>query len=200
MIVARVVSKGAFFSIGLSSVITAVDPGFEGQLGITVANLSNRGIKLKQGDTIAKIEFEKLGKPVAKPYKGPHSFATDLWPTPTEKVVSARKITAEMVRDEKLLAAEASRFGEPLDLIASRIMCSDRRLSSDNLLVRISLSLSSALVIVLLYQQIAPFVGFSPSNIVTALIILGPFLAVLFQEAISWLRKKRQSLVDTRSE
>lgn len=79
-VVARVVSKGSLFSIGLSPVSTYADPGFSGNLGIVTQNLSDRFIELPIGEAIAKIEFSKLTGPVERPYRGQHGFQTRIWP------------------------------------------------------------------------------------------------------------------------
>ena len=120
-VIGRIVSKGQFFSMGLSPVITFVDAGFAGEPGITMINMSNRTIRMRQGERIAKIEFEKLGKPVAVPYRGLHGFASSLWPIDTSRFL-ARQVTEEMLNDPKRLAQEAALFGEPFDLMAGHII------------------------------------------------------------------------------
>jgi dCTP deaminase len=82
-VVARVLTKGQLFSVGLLPVNTYADPGFRGQLGITFYNASPRHLILRTGEPIAKIEFTVLPKPVARPYAGQHGFATGIWPMPT---------------------------------------------------------------------------------------------------------------------
>lgn len=78
--VARIMTKGQLFSIGLSSVNTYADPGFSGKLGITFINHSNKNIFIPIGEPIAKIEFDKLKQKVASPYRGRHIDAQNLWP------------------------------------------------------------------------------------------------------------------------
>ncbi len=80
--VARIMTKGQLFSIGISAVNTYADPGFIGNLGITLINHSNKPVFIPIGEPIAKIEFVKLRKEISEPYKGPHLNAGKLWPIP----------------------------------------------------------------------------------------------------------------------
>jgi len=61
---------------------TYADPGFEGRLGITLWNNSNRYVLIKPDLQIAKIEFQRLPKPVSHPYTGQHGYETEIWPIP----------------------------------------------------------------------------------------------------------------------
>lgn len=79
-VIARIVSKGSFFSLGLSAVCTYADPGFDGHIGIVTHNISNKYIEIPIGQSIAKVDFSKLDASVAKPYKGQHGFHTKVWP------------------------------------------------------------------------------------------------------------------------
>lgn len=121
-ILGRIISKGHLFSIGLSPVITFVDPGFSGNLGITFINHSKRTIKFEYKESICKIEFEKLGKKVKNPYKGQHNFADKIWPIDYSKLKSKRKLTIKEVRDNELLYKEAEFYGEPFDMIMEAII------------------------------------------------------------------------------
>lgn len=77
---ARVVSKGSLFSIGLSPVSTYADPGFRGNLGIVTQNVSDKYISLPIGEAIAKVEFASLASETTRPYNGQHGFQTRIWP------------------------------------------------------------------------------------------------------------------------
>jgi dCTP deaminase len=87
-VVARILTKGALFSLGILPVNTYADAGFDGRLGITMYNFSRRYIEIRPGQPIAKIEFTVLPKPVLKPYQGQHGFETDIWPIPTHLYAS----------------------------------------------------------------------------------------------------------------
>jgi dCTP deaminase len=79
-VLARIVSKGSLFSIGLSPVATYADPGFSGNLGIVTQNISDKYIVLPQLESIAKVEFTQLTGYVNHPYRGQHGFSTQIWP------------------------------------------------------------------------------------------------------------------------
>lgn len=76
----RIVSKGSLFSIGLSPACTNADPGFQGNMGIVTQNSSNKYIKIPQGESIAKIDFNELTTKAEKPYRGQHGYHTQIWP------------------------------------------------------------------------------------------------------------------------
>lgn len=82
--IARIVSKGSLFSVGLSPVSTYADPGFSGQIGIVTQNISDRYIELPVGESIAKVEFSTLTGVVREPYQGQHGFQTSIWPIKTQ--------------------------------------------------------------------------------------------------------------------
>lgn len=79
-ILARIVSKGSLFSVGLSPVATYADPGFSGQIGIVTQNVSDKYILLPQLEPIAKADFTRLTGTVNQPYRGQHGFRTQIWP------------------------------------------------------------------------------------------------------------------------
>ncbi len=79
-VLARVVSKGSLFSIGLSHVATYADPGFKGNLGIVTQNISDKYIVLPQQESIAKADFTRLSGVAAHPYRGQHGYSTQIWP------------------------------------------------------------------------------------------------------------------------
>jgi dCTP deaminase len=78
--IARIISKGSLFSIGLSPVCTYADPGFPGNLGVVTQNISDKYIELPVGESIAKVDFSRLSKPVDRPYQGQHGYQTEIWP------------------------------------------------------------------------------------------------------------------------
>lgn len=79
-VLARVVSKGSLFSVGLSPVATYADPGFPGKLGIVTQNISDKYIELPQLEPIAKVDFTRLTSKALRPYRGQHGFQTKIWP------------------------------------------------------------------------------------------------------------------------
>jgi dCTP deaminase len=101
-ILGRILTKGKLFSIGLLPVNTYADPGFYGQLGIVLYNLSNNYVKIYPGESIAKIEFTKLHSPVSNPYRGQHGYQTKIWPLATEMI-----LTDEEIRNDPRISAPA---------------------------------------------------------------------------------------------
>lgn len=91
----RVLSKGSLFSLGIVPVNTYADPGFSGRLGIILTNTSNNYIRIIDGEPIAKIEFSRLPKPVAKSYNGQHGYETKIWPYRKELFLSAGEISKD---------------------------------------------------------------------------------------------------------
>jgi len=81
-IMGRILMKGQLVSIGIQPVNTYADPGFQGRLGITLYNASQRYIAVTAGQPIAKIEFSRLPHPVQQPYAGQHGYETQIWPIP----------------------------------------------------------------------------------------------------------------------
>ena len=69
-IVARVEGKSSIGRIGLAVHITAgfIDPGFEGQITLEVANLAPWPVILRPGMRIAQIAFTVMDSPADKPY------------------------------------------------------------------------------------------------------------------------------------
>lgn len=101
-ILGRILTKGKLFSVGLLPVNTYADPGFYGNLGMVFCNLSNNFLKIYPKDSVAKIEFTRLAKPVSKPYRGQHGYQTKIWPIPKEMILTAD----EMQKDARVKSAE----------------------------------------------------------------------------------------------
>jgi dCTP deaminase len=95
---ARVVSKGSLFSVGLSPVATYADPGFAGNLGIVTCNISDRYIVLPLLESIAKVDFTRLTGRARRPYVGQHGFRSQIWPIKHE----LQKTHAEVSKDPRV--------------------------------------------------------------------------------------------------
>jgi len=101
-VLARVVSKGSLFSVGLSAVATYADPGFRGRMGIVTQNISDKYIVLPLREPIAKIDFTRLSGPVLRPYRGQHGFDTEIWPIKTHLQKTHAEVAGDgRVRSEK---------------------------------------------------------------------------------------------------
>lgn len=176
-IIGRVLTKGKLFSIGIIPVNTYADPGFEGNLGIVLANLSNNYLKIMQLEPIAKIEFSKLSSPVNRSYKGQHGYDSKMWPIPYEMILSQEEIKKD------------SRIKEPLEelksshgvLVSNALLCVykyNRRL----ILAAISyVSFSCIILAILAWRQDN---GFTYSSI--ASIVIGVASNVLFSLLVNF--------------
>ena len=91
-IIGRILTKGAFFSIGLSPVNTYADPGFSGRLGIVMFNSSNDYIRIPVSTSIAKIEFSRMSNAVNHSYSGQHGYETSIWPIRDDMILTAEQI------------------------------------------------------------------------------------------------------------
>lgn len=113
-LLARVVSKGSLFSVGLSPVATYADPGFNGNLGIVTRNISDKYIVLPTLEPIAKADFTKLTCAANNLYQGQHGFRTQIWPIKHQlqkvhaDVASDRRVKSEKEEAYRLLP-EATR-------------------------------------------------------------------------------------------
>ena len=67
---ARVNTVGQIFLAGFSAENTYVDPGFQGQISITLINNSNRVLSMREGAPLARVEFIKLAKSPEKIHSG----------------------------------------------------------------------------------------------------------------------------------
>lgn len=126
-VLGRVLTKGQLFSIGILPVNTYADPGFEGRLGITLWNASNRYVLIKPDQRIAKIEFERLPKAVAHPYAGQHGYETEIWPVPyqlyadTESDEVKARIDGTAVELDKSFGTAVGDLRRQLDFYSKRV-------------------------------------------------------------------------------
>jgi dCTP deaminase len=104
--IARVISKGSLFSVGLSPVCTYADPGFTGNLGVVTQNISDKYIELPVGESIAKIDFARLSDSVDHPYRGAHGYQTQIWPIKYH----LQKSHAEVSNDPRVESEEVEAY------------------------------------------------------------------------------------------
>ncbi len=139
-VVARIISKGYLFSLGLTPVITFVDPGFNSNLGISIINLSRKNVKLNYKESVCKIEFERLSKSVKKPYShGSHDSIMKNWFFDTSKFTDNRIIKDEEI--EKIIRDDVEYFGEPLDSIYAKIRKMEKPINILKLIVYLIIGL-----------------------------------------------------------
>lgn len=72
-LVAQVNGKSTWGRKGLTVHVTAgfIDPGFQGQITLELANLSSENIILKPGDRICQLVFFQMTSPAERPYGHP---------------------------------------------------------------------------------------------------------------------------------
>jgi len=126
-IIGRVLTKGKLFSIGLLPVNTYADPGFQGNLGIIFHNNSVNYLKLKEGSTIAKIEFSALQEPVTKPYSGQHGYKTNIWPIPVEYILTQEEKNTD-TRIKSIPQEINQIFGDRYTGVITRLLTVEKKL------------------------------------------------------------------------
>jgi hypothetical protein len=57
-----------------------IDPGFAGELNVTLVNLTPQSIALPYKDDFLSVEFHKLEAPATHPYRGPYQGQKGLGP------------------------------------------------------------------------------------------------------------------------
>ncbi len=116
----RIFATVGVMSAGVSYATTTVDPGYEGTLRIALINHGNRPAKLLYKQTLCKLEFERLGRPVRSRYPTRHERLT---PVVTRKATleEPRQLSAQQLEDLSILKQEAYAFGEPLDLFYEHV-------------------------------------------------------------------------------
>lgn len=143
-VLARVLTKGKLFTVGIAPVNTYADPGFKGRLGIVMKNLSHNYLKIVPGEPIAKIEFSQLEHPVEVPYHGQHGYETEIWPVAETMIVSA-DIAKKHPRVGSDLDEIADANGPLLGSIVKRIFKYERQIILCNVFVLSLVVLSMAL-------------------------------------------------------
>ncbi len=119
-VLARILTKGKLFSIGLLPVNTYADPGFYGNLGIVFHNCSNNYLKISPGESIAKMEFSRLMVPVEKPYRGQHGYQTNIWTIPEDMILSDKEILKDSrikTPAEEIILSYGPNIGKVIDRV-----------------------------------------------------------------------------------
>ncbi|GAA1014371.1 hypothetical protein Aple_079660 [Acrocarpospora pleiomorpha] len=126
-VICRILMKGRLFSLGLLPVNTYADPGFSGRLGIVIYNGSPNYVGIPQGSAIAKIEFERLSKPVRRAYAGQHGYQTEIWPIPTDMILTPDQIKRDP-RIKSPIDELRSSFGGDFGAVVERVFRYERLL------------------------------------------------------------------------
>lgn len=125
-ILARILTKGSLFSVGILPVNTYADPGFVGRLGIVLHNASNNHLKIHYGAPIAKIEFDKLQHKVNEVYHGQHGFESSIWPINDDYIIPKSELKRYMPNYDQLSEIESA-FGPEVAAILKRIYKTERK-------------------------------------------------------------------------
>jgi len=126
-ILGRILTKGSFFSLGLSPVNTYADPGFSGRLGIVMFNTSHDYIRIPIATSIAKIEFSKLSCAVKRPYSGQHGYETSIWPIRDDLILTEEQINQDS-RIMNPIDELAMQHGELFGNLVRRVLRYERRI------------------------------------------------------------------------
>lgn len=110
--------KGLIFFSG-----PQVDPGFKGNLVISLFNTGPRPIVLKYGDDFCSIEFTRMEEPSEKGYSGPYQGLSDFPSDNIEFIMGAKGITLyEVVDVMKALKSDVKWMKYLLGLILAGIV------------------------------------------------------------------------------
>jgi len=169
-ILARIVSKGSLFSVGLSAVCTQADPGFKGQLGIVTQNFSDKYIKIDQGKAIAKIDFTLLSSDTTKPYDGQHGFKSNIWPIDT----TLQKVHGDVVHDSRI-DTELNEAYKVLPKDVSQVLVSLMGRQRNISIALLALLIINTFVLAFSLSPLKPFDAVTAIiiNLVSQLIIVG---------------------------
>jgi dCTP deaminase len=167
-ILARVVSKGSLFTVGLSPVCTYADPGFQGNLGIVTQNISDKYIELPVGEPIAKVDFAKLTGKVDHPYQGQHGFQAQIWPIKHnlqktyDQVCADPRVESEKAEAYKLLPAAAARLLQRME----------RRQRTVDIAIMVAVLINATMLAVVSTKLLDTMVGIT-GNLIASAIVAG---------------------------
>lgn len=170
--VARILTKGVLFSLGILPVNTYADAGFDGRLGVTLYNFSRRYIEIQPGQAIAKIEFTVLPKAVTRPYHGQHGFETDIWPIPTHLYAALDDLRARGIEPGTLEELELT-YGAPVADIQRQLTYYTKWIWLELLLMIVLFG-----IVLAFYRRLPLFASIVigvVSNVVTHLVLLAGY-------------------------
>ena len=122
-VIGFVICRGLLFSLGMTPENTYVDPGFKGELYITIVNTNENTIRLCKGMHIARLFIFKLEESVNGTYlAGKHlGIEQQLAEIPVREYWPKHKL--KDIKDEKILASimmDGCSIGDLLNQIISR--------------------------------------------------------------------------------
>lgn len=167
-IIARIISKGSLFSVGLSPVCTCADPGFPGNLGVVTENISDKYIELPVGESIAKVDFAQLSKPVDHPYQGQHGYQTEIWPIKYH----LQKTYAEVSHDPRVDSEKIESYKLLPQTIAALLRGMETRQRFIDVAIIAALLINAALLCVISTKVIDTMVGIIGNLIASAIVAM----------------------------
>lgn len=103
----KYVRKGLIASMGLQ-----VDPGFSGELNVTLVNLTPQSITLPYKDDFVSVEFHKLEAPSIHPYKGPYQGQKGLGPEEIAAITEGQGVAfSEIITTLRSLSQNVASLG-----------------------------------------------------------------------------------------
>jgi dCTP deaminase len=165
-IIARIISKGSLFSVGLTPVCTYADPGFPGNLGIVTQNISDKYIELPVGESIAKVDFSRLSKPVDRPYQGQHGYQTEIWPIKYH----LQKTYAEVSRDPRVDSEKVEAYKLLPQATADLLRGMERRQRLIDVAIVAAVFINAALLCVISTNLVDTMVGIIGNLIASAIV------------------------------
>lgn len=126
-ILARILTKGSLFSVGILPINTYADPGFVGRIGLVLHNSSNDYLKIVSGSAIAKVEFTRLQNPVRNVYHGQHGYETEIWPIHSDYIVEKGRELNELLPNYNEIDEINVAFGSSVANIIQRVLVTERR-------------------------------------------------------------------------
>jgi dCTP deaminase len=68
--------RSSFAREGLVGSFAFIDPGFQGQLTLSLINLGGATVEITEGERIAQVVFNKMSRSSSKPYSGRYQNST----------------------------------------------------------------------------------------------------------------------------
>ncbi|MEM0232971.1 MAG: dCTP deaminase [Candidatus Nezhaarchaeales archaeon] len=100
-----------------------IDPGFKGNLIVSLFNAGPKPIMLRYGDSFCTIEFHKLESPVERPYSGPYQDQKDFPIENVEFIAEAKGVSlAEVIKVVRELRSDVKWMKWLLALILAALL------------------------------------------------------------------------------
>ncbi len=119
---ALVTTKISLSMTGIFQVTSRIDPGYQGELDITLFNASKKSVTLRYGDNFANLVFLRIGKPVSSGYHG----------TPSAKAFDDYKpvLREEVEYNKKTYVDSLLKSGNPFDILTHLLEIQEQNFDS----------------------------------------------------------------------